>query len=201
MSGPVLVAIAVLLALLLALAAVPLTVTFAVDRMDQTRGEIRFRWLFGLVRFHSRIPGDSAPKRERKKRPARKKKRKKAAGRARGLFSLLRMPAFRRRAVRFIRDLLAALHGRDIYLRLRIGLGDPADTGRLWAFLGPLAGFAASLNAAEVRMEPEFLDAVLEVESRGQVRVVPLRVLTIAGAFALSPPTLRALYLLHRERA
>ena len=73
---------------------------------------------------------------------------------------------------------------------MRIGLGDPADTGLLWAFLGPLS--ALPLRNAELRLEPEFVDPVLELEADGRLLLVPLRFLILAVAFALSPPTIRA---------
>jgi hypothetical protein len=74
---------------------------------------------------------------------------------------------------------------------VRLGLGDPADTGRLWAVVGPLCA-VAQLRNAELRIEPEFVDPVLEFHADGRVRLVPLRFLGLAVAFALSPPTIRA---------
>ncbi len=75
---------------------------------------------------------------------------------------------------------------------MRLGLGDPADTGRLWAFLGPLNAAAQNLRNAEVRIEPEFVDPTFEFEINGRVRLVPLQFLALATAFALSPPSIRA---------
>lgn len=187
--------LALLLALVVALLAVPLTVAFSIRRIGGMRGYVRFRWLFGLVRFQLRIPRAAdartrpAPAPRKKARPPRPKRRK---GGAAGVVSAIGQAALRRRAYRFIRDVLYATHPRDLTLRLRIGLGDPADTGCLWAFVGPIAGMAQTIQAATVRIEPEFADPALEVESHGRFRLVPLRIIAIVAAFLLSPTVLRA---------
>jgi len=190
-----------LLALLIALLAVPLTVAFSIHRIKQTEGYVRFRWLFGLVRLQVRIPRagrreprpDATPKKKAKRLRQTKKR-----GSGRAIVSLLKQPAFRRRVFKFIRDTLRATHTRDLFLRLRIGLGDPADTGRLWVIIGPIAGMAQILRSATVRIEPEFVDAVFEVESHGQFRVVPIQVIALAATFMLSPTMVRAWWRLRR---
>jgi hypothetical protein len=184
-----------LLTLLIALLAVPLTVAFSIHRIEEIRGLIRFRWLFGLVRFQLRIPRAikarprPAPASGEKAESARQEKQKGNAG---GMYSLIKQPAFRRRVYKFIRDMLRATHARDLFLRLRIGLGDPADTGRLWAIVGPIAGMARNIRSAAVRIEPEFTDPVFEVESHGQFRLVPIQLIALTAAFLLSPTMLRA---------
>ena len=186
----ILLSIAILLALLLGLLAVPVKVAFRIDRIHETTGHVNFGWLFGLVRFRIAIPGTVDTESQRKRRPA--KKQQKKIGNPRGVFVLLKQPAFRQRTIRFIKNVLRAVHPRDLYLRLRIGLGDPADTGRLWVILGPAAGIAANLRGAEVRIEPEFMDPALEVESHGEFRLVPLQFIALTIVFVLSLTTLRA---------
>jgi len=185
--------LALLLALVVALLAVPLTVAFSIRRIGDMRGYVRFRWLFGLVRFQLRIPRAAdartrpAPAPRKKAGPPRRKRRK---GGAAGVVSAIGQAALRRRVYRFIGDLLRATHARDLFCRLRIGLGDPADTGCLWAFVGPIAGMAQTIQAATVRIEPEFMDPVFEVESRGRFSLVPLQFVAIVTAFLLSPTML-----------
>lgn len=184
--------LAILLALLLVLLAVPITVAFSIERIREIRGHVNLRWLFGLVRVRMTIPGgvDSTPKRQRRREKISGKRKR--AGNSRGAITLLKQSAFRSRAVRLVKDLLRKTHPHDLYLRLRIGLGDPADTGRLWVLLGPVAGIAASLRSAEIRIEPEFMDPMLEIEGRGEFRLVPLQFIALIAAFAVSPTTLRA---------
>lgn len=193
-----------LLAILVALLAVPLTVMFSVSRTAEFQGQVRFRWLFGLVRFQARIP--AAHKALARSRPvsrekARSKKRRKKAGGGRRVLSLVRQPRYRRHVLKFLRAFLRAAHARDLFLRLRIGLGDPADTGLLWAVVGPVAGLVRNIRVAEVRIEPNFVDPVFELESRGQFWLVPIQFLALIVAFLFSPTTLRAWRQLRRENA
>jgi len=162
---------------------------------------VRFHWLFGVVRYQIGIPSTSEAKPDSKRIPAKKTGKHIKGTHAQGVFALLKQSDFFRRTIRFIKDLLRATHARDLYLRLRIGLGDPADTGRLWALLGPAAGIATNLRSADVHIEPEFMDPVLEVESHGEVRLIPLQFIALATAFVVSPTTLRAWRTLHRSNA
>ena len=166
--------------------------------LERFNGQIAVRWLFGMVRFRVQVPrpgqrGDSQSARE----PG-KERRKSTRGRRRlNVLGALRQAAFRRRVYRFLEDLFSALHLRELRLHMRLGLGDPADTGRLWALVGPLNGAAQNLRSAEVRIEPVFTDPVLEFQTDGRLLLVPLRILAVAIGFALSPASLRAWRTLH----
>ena len=84
---------------------------------------------------------------------------------------------------------------------MRLGLEDPADTGMLWAFIGPLSVTAQSLLNADVRIEPEFMDSALELHADVQMRLVLLQYLALAIAFALSPASIRAWRTLNASHA
>jgi hypothetical protein len=75
---------------------------------------------------------------------------------------------------------------------VRLGLDDPADTGRLWGLLWPVVALAQALHGAEVRLEPEFLEETVQFQAQGRVAASPLRLLAIAGGLALSPATVGA---------
>ena len=187
----VLVVAAVLLALGLVLA-IPLEVGFHLERREATRGRVAFRWLFGAIRAEVPFPSRRKPgKREKARDQARDDEEGRRRGRGRRLLSAVRDDAFRDRAWRFAKQLLRAVHLDDLYLHARLGLGDPADTGRLWALLGPVGAAAAALPRIDVRLEPEFVDPVLEVEARGRAVVVPLEILLLVGAFLVAPASVR----------
>lgn len=197
----VLYTLTILLVLLIVLLTVPMTVAFRVTRSKEIKGQVIVHWLFGLVRFPISIPcGTKAEQKRRRKARDRRGKRKRNK-KVRGILTVLQQAPFRRRIMRFIKGLLHAAHARELYLRLRIGLDDPADTGRLWGVLGPAAGIAADLRCAEVRIEPEFTDPVLEVEGHGKFHLIPLQFIGLAAAFVVSPATLHALFTLRRRNA
>jgi len=179
---------AVVLGLLVALLAIPVTLRFDVAWDQTLRQDIRLLWAFGLVRVRLAPRPEDKQKREAEAEPTAPKPPRAARNRPkRNVLGALRLKRFRRRMLQFVRDLWHAVHKRDVMLRIRLGLGDPADTGRLWALLGPLSGWLATLREAEVTIEPEFFEPTLEVESHGSIRVVPLRVIGIVLALVLSP--------------
>jgi len=185
--------VAGLLGLVLLLLAVPVDMEFRLEGIEPFTGEVGVRWLFGLVRFRIPVPGAGKPTPRPEARPkaARARARPRAGGRRRPVLAARRQAAVSRRVYRRLRDLVRAVHLRRLRLLMRLGLGDPADTGRLWALVGPLNA-VAQLRNAELRIEPEFVEPVLEFQADGRVLLVPLRFLVLAIAFALSPPTIRA---------
>ena len=175
------------LLLLFALLAIPVTLTFDVSWQQDFQNDIRLKWAFGLVRIRIPSKGPKAsPEGEEVEQKAVRPKR--SPRKKHNVFAAVRHEKFRRRIVRFIGDVWHAVRKKDVSLRVRIGLGDPADTGQLWAILGPLAGILASVREAAIRIEPEFLDTTLELDSSGSIRIIPLQVLYLTAALLLSPP-------------
>jgi hypothetical protein len=76
-----------------------------------------------------------------------------------------------------LRAVLGALQWSELHLHVRLGLDDPADTGCLWAFMGPLGAGLTSLRAVELTIEPDFIEATLDIDARGRLVLVPLQLL------------------------
>lgn len=188
----VLLTIAILLALLLGLLAIPLSLSFSISRQQQLQGYARFRWLFGLVKFQADFPIETKPTRHEKMPRTKQSKTQKAKNNVRSGIALFKQSSFRRHIMKFIKNVLRATHAQDLYLRLRIGLGDPADTGMLWAVMGPISGMIKNLQDATIDIEPEFIEAVIEVESHGRFHFIPLQFIALTIVFILSPTTIRA---------
>lgn len=183
-----------LLAGLLALLAVPLELAFSVRRHGGRReGRGSLRWLFGLVRVRLGGPGErvrAGPGRPAARRPRARRPRRGGGG-ARRMLALVQVEGFGSRLLRLARDLFRRIRIQELSLRIRLGLDDPADTGRLWAVVGPLAMLP---GLRRVAIEPEFAAETCELDGRGRIRIVPLRLLSVLLRFALSPVTLRAVY-------
>lgn len=193
--GATLVVIAVGCGLTLMLLAIPVRVLFRFQGIEALSGRLTVRWMFGWVRFRIRVPGLDQPQplqaAPEPKAPADRAGRANKGGHT-GMLAVIRQSGFRRRLYRLVKDLVRAAHLQRLRLRLRLGLGDPADTGRLWALLGPLNALAQDLRDARVELEPEFMDPAFEFEARGRLLLIPLQILAITAAFALSPPSIRA---------
>jgi hypothetical protein len=187
--------IALLVGLLIVLA-IPVELVFSVQRREgkqQVRGT--FGWFFGLVRLPL-----GKTKTRTESRPVRRKAKKSKAGRggARRVWHVLRSEGFDWRVLRLVRDLLRRIHIFDLSLKVRLGLDDPADTGRLWAVVGPIAALLTLPPVARVAIEPEFSTETLEVDGKGHIRIIPIQLQFVILVFLLSPITLRALYTMGR---
>ena len=181
-----------MLAVLLSLLVIPLSLSFSISQNQQLQGYAQIRWLFGLVKFQTHFPGETKAPKHKKSSPTKKSKPHKPGNNGRNFVGLFKQQQFRQHIIKFIKNMLRASHAKDLYLRLRIGLGDPADTGMLWAMMGPVSGMFKNLQGMTVTIEPEFIDAVLEIESHGRFKFIPLQFIALMMAFTLSPVTIRA---------
>ena len=183
--------VALFLLAIVALLAVPVTLSFRVSWQRAFRGSVKLGWLFGLVRVRlpsaKPKPDSSGERKSARKKLARKKPVKAASGKKSGPVAAIRWKPFRQRIVRFVGAVWRAIHKRDLKLRIRIGLGDPADTGQLWAVVGPVSGLLANSREASIEIEPEFIDPVFELDSSGSIRVIPLQLVYLVLGLLLSP--------------
>lgn len=189
--------IVIILLLLTALLAVPITLHFRLSRYEAVEGEATLQWLFGLVKVDlSNIQSDEESSDKKKvKRSGSWHSSKMSLSRA------VRQKPFRTRLIRFVRDIWHAIKREDFRLTLRLGLGDPADTGQLWAIIGPLSGILFTLEDAEITVEPDFFEAIFEFESSGTIRFIPLQLLTLIGGLLLSPVIWRGVNIARNHRA
>lgn len=171
---------------LVALLAIPVELSFNLWFQNAASGgHGQVRWLFGWVK--ASLPGSSADQKKRSQRP---KPRRQPSKRASPL-AALSVEGSVRHILAFIKRMLRAIHIVRLSADGRLGLGDPADTGRLWALLGPLSGLLAIQNVADVRFQPDFDDQIVNVAGDGCLRVVPLELVWVVMGFLLSPTTWR----------
>lgn len=149
----------------------------------------RLRWAFGLVAFDpfartSRREGAPAARgadrtRSRPRRPLH-------------VLHALAQQGLAGTVARFVRRLARATHARGVELRAVVDLGDPADTGMLWAILGPVAAFLRRGRWGSVELEPGFAGLGSWLRGRAHFTIVPAQVIVIVLGLVLSWPTLRA---------
>ena len=181
-----------ILALIIALLSIPLSMNFSFITTENIQCCMRFNWLFGLLKFQSQFPKQPKPQLSaavEQKKQSNKNKPNHAINQSITLFNHSR---FRRHLIHFIKRILRATHAKNLYLKLRIGLGDPADTGALWAMMGPISGLLPNLKSIQIELEPDFIDTVMEIESHGQFRIIPLQLIVLILVFLLSPTTIHA---------
>ena len=182
-----------LLMLILILLAIPVTVTFQLNWLRVLQGSVKLQWAFGLVsvrlpRFQSKVPAIEGEEVAEKIEHFEKSSRKNINS-----YVFVRQKYFRRRIIKFLTDFWHAFHKKDLSLRIRIGLGDPADTGQLWAIVGPIAGVLTNVKEASFKIEPEFFDTTFELDSSGSIRFYPLQIIYLSIAMFLSPSVWRGI--------
>jgi hypothetical protein len=150
-------------------------------------GRVTVGWMFGLIRFPIRLNGEKAKKKAARRKRKKARKRSKAGGRR----NLLTRSDFWRWLRRLLRKLMSRIRIERLLLRVRLGLDDPADTGRLWAVAGPVAALLAGIPVADVRLEPNFQEAEFVLQSEGEMRIYPMGLIATVVATALSPSTWR----------
>ena len=175
------------LLLLIALLAIPVKLTFHASWPQAFKDYIKLQWAFGLVSvrlplLQSKEPSTEGEELEQKIKPLGPSSRKN-----KNSLALIRQKSFRQRIIRFVSDFWHAVHKRDVILHIRIGLDDPADTGQLWAIVGPVAAILANIKDASIEIEPEFFDTTFELDGSGNIRFIPLQIIYLTIGMLLSP--------------
>ena len=162
---------------------VPVDVVLDLDTAARPKFWVRLTWLFGLV---------SKEVSKREKKPEKKKRRRKRPG-IRTIVEILRTRGLLRQLQRLIRDIFRRLEIKKLESDLRVGLDDPADTGFLFAVIGPITVFLGNSLFRRVRVQPSFEGAVFEGNAHGVIRVQPIKLVTPLMRFIFSLLTLRVL--------
>ena len=172
---------------------IPLDAVLHIDVYGRPKFQMRLVWLFGLV---SKEITKAKKKPEEKERVA-KGKRKPRKIQARTIFKILRTKGLLKQLKRLLRDVLRHLKIRDLRVDFRVGLDDPADTGLLFALIGPATFFLGSSRVHEIKVQPSFEDeAVFEGYLSGALRLVPIQLVVPCLRFVFSLATLRVVKIL-----
>ncbi len=183
----VIAVLASLVILLIAVLCVPIDMALHVDGHGMPKFRLRLSWLFGLV--DKEITGG------KKEAEAKRKPGKRSWG-IRDIFEILKTNGLLRQSYGLVKGILSCLRIRNIVADLRIGLDNPADTGLLFAVIGPALAFLNPRFPHQIRVQPSFEEAVLEGYSYGRVRLRPIQLVTPFLKFALSPAAIRAVKIL-----
>jgi hypothetical protein len=161
---------------------VPLDLFLRADVYEKPKFRLRLSWLFGMV--SREITGEK--KKPEEKRRATKIKKKHGLRNARLVFSIIKTRGFLRQFKELVKGVFSCFKFRDLVADFKIGLGDPADTGLLFAFISPATVFLGSSHLHQIRIEPSFAeDAILQGYSQGKVRLRPIK---------LAPPLLKFVF-------
>lgn len=146
-------------------------------------------------------PGPSAWASEARAMKGRPKRQRTSASREgakrvswRKVLALLSSEDFLLSLARWFRRIIAVLAPREVRLRLRIGTGDPYETGRLWSALSPCVVYLTDVAAADLELMPDFVDRTFELHAYALVRFVPLVLLATTLSYFFTRAPWRALH-------
>jgi hypothetical protein len=152
-----------------ALLFVPAEVSLEVKRTRTFSLVLGLRWF--VVRLRRELFTNVPKRKSRVEKVARRRMRLSA----RTFVSVVRVPGLST----LFRILLARLAASVRLIRfagwLRLGLGDPADTGRMWALASSLVLLANRCPRVEFGLEPEFSGPCLHGVLSGTIRFYPFR--------------------------
>ncbi len=190
--NPVAAVTLLLVLLLVVLLSIPVEFVFNVQKETGFKAGIRLSWLFGLVDRDLTRRRRRPPERVAKPAEAHPGKRKRNYLRAvRIMLAAIRTRSLLKRLVALFRDLIKSVRIKDLYLALRFGFDDPADTGTLFGAVSTLVA-CLQFSRSHLTIEPDFTNEVLVGRFRGAVSVRPIRLLYHLAAFAFSPLAIRA---------
>jgi hypothetical protein len=184
--GIVLASLALLIVLVLT---VPLDGVWRVDIYGRLRFSIRLAWLFGLlskeVKKRQKEPAEGKETLEVKPRPAKKMT-------ARNIFRILRTKGLLKQLVTFLKEILSCFRIKKLEADLTVGFDNPADTGLLFAFIGPTLLFLKPPPPHQIRVQPSF-DPTCQGYLSGTIRLQPIHLVPPLLKFTFSLPTIRAI--------
>jgi hypothetical protein len=185
-------AIAVLVALTVALLAVPVVLIVDAERGHGLEARWRVRWLFSLVdvRWSRRRPSSAASEPAGAARPARTSPARRWR-KVRMAIAVLRTRGMPGRLGRLALALLRQAKLEEFRVRTAFGFDNPADTGVVYGLLSPLL-MLATARGLNLECRPMFEDSGLRGALSATVHVRPLSVAGSLGAFLCSPSVIRA---------
>lgn len=178
---------------------IPLDLLVRAEQCGDLSSEITVSWLFGLIRKSFPLRREEAEVRPPQRARRAKKRKRRQHPRSRIIVAILRTPDFPGRIAGLARDIIRSARVRLLRVRAQVGFDDPAATGMACGIVASLSPLLQG-SPLQVEWEPDFSREVLAGEAAGDLRVIPARILWVAGRFTFHPVSFRALQAALRER-
>jgi hypothetical protein len=186
----IIAALASLTVLIVFTLSLPLDLIVHVDIYGRPKLRMRLSWLFGLV--SKEIAKKEKKLKDKKKVATGERNFRDRGPKAGTILEILRARGILRRIKLLLKGILRLLRIENLVADIKVGLGDPADTGLLFAIIGATTYFLGSYFPNRIKVQPSFADeAVLEGSLYGTLRLRPIQLIPPLLRFAFSLPTIR----------
>jgi len=178
-----------LVGLIILVLCVPLDATLSFDTSAKPRFRLRMAWFFGLIGKELRR---EKKKPEEKKKVAKEKRKKKRKFEFRKTLKILQTRGLLKQVRDLVKGVLGQLRIKELAVNLKLGLEDPADTGLVFAVIGPATSVLNPHFQYQINVQPSFYgEDVFEGSLRGVLRLQPIRLTGLLLRFIFSLATLR----------
>ena len=155
---------------------------------------MRLEWLFGIVsKKVSRREEKPEKDEEAVEGKLKLSERWEQAG---DMFKILRIKGMLSQLKRLLKEILRHVNIRELNADFKVGLDDPADTGLLFAFVGPATVLSGYLSPHQIRVQPSFDSAGFEGYLYAALRLRPIQVVSSFLRFAFSTAAMKAMKML-----
>ena len=185
----VIATLAGLVGLIIIALCVPLDAILIIDTSEKPRFRLRMAWFFGLI---SKELHREKKKPEKKKEVTEGKRKKKRKFEFSTVLEILRTKGLLKQVKNLVKGILGQLKIRELAVNLEMGFEDPAETGLVFAFIGPATSLLNLPPRYQVRVEPFFNgETVFEGYLHGVLRLQPVKLVSPVLRFVFSLATLR----------
>jgi len=168
---------------------IPVDIVFVFNNVEGKKRSVFIRLFFGLIKFQ--LFPRKLEDLETPPRPQKKKKRLTLNN----IINLAGNDKFIRKTSQFIMKILKSIKLKLDRFYIRLGLDDPADTGMLWGFVGPFSALLGNYCEKTVKIEPEFQDSALDIDTKGNLSIIPLEIIVISLIYLFSPVTVKTVWI------
>ena len=166
---------------------IPVELVFNYRNFESPVKKVNLSWFFGIFSFEI-YPKKYSTKEKKEVKTSSEKKKGMGFSKIRKILSNSK---FTSKTYNTLQRLLRSVKPDLKKLYLKIGLEDPADTGMLWGIFGPLSGILYGFTDKDLTIEPDFLDPAFNIETQGNITIIPLEILLIAFGYIFSPVVLK----------
>jgi len=179
-----------LVVLAILLSCIPVELVFRANTRLSPKFSLKLVWFFGLVTRDLRQPSGHGKK---KLTEVEQKTESNWFQNIRFTVEILQTRGLLKQLGRFIARTFKRIHVKELVADLKVALENPADTGLLFAFIGPINLLINYFVRYPVKIEPSFVeDSFVSGYFNGSIKLTPIFLLSSTTGLLFSMPALRA---------